>query len=73
MQSWGMKEHPLRRYRREHNLTLEQGAVAVGTTLGTISRIESRQLNATHELLIKLSGETGISIDELVRASTRAA
>ena len=67
------QEHPLRRYRRENNLTLEQLAAVVQTSFVTISRIEGRRQRASHDLLIRISNATGIPIDELVRASTREA
>jgi transcriptional regulator with XRE-family HTH domain len=63
-------EHPLRRYRRERGLTLEQLARKAGTSFVTISRIEGRKQRPSHDLLIRLANATGISIDELVRAST---
>lgn len=63
-------EHPVRRYRRENSLTLDQLAKLVKTSFATISRIEARRLQPTHDLLIRLSDATGISIDDIVRAST---
>lgn len=63
-------EHPIRRYRRENGLTLDQLAKIAKTSFATISRIEARRLQPTHDLLIRLSDATGISIDDLVRAST---
>lgn len=65
--------HPLRRYRRDNGLSLDHLAALVGTTGATLSRIEARRQNASHDLLIRLSAETGISIDELVRAGAEAA
>lgn len=62
-------EHPLRRYRAERGLTLEQLAEQAGTTGATISRIENRSLRAGHDLLIRLANTTGLAIDDLVRAS----
>jgi transcriptional regulator with XRE-family HTH domain len=64
-----MQEHPLRRYRREKQLTLEQLADQAGTSFVTISRIEGRKQRPGHDLLIRLADITGISIDDLVRAS----
>jgi transcriptional regulator with XRE-family HTH domain len=63
-------EHPLRVYRQAHYLTLEKLGALAGTTGATISRIELRRLKAGHPLLVRLSDATGISIDELVRASS---
>jgi transcriptional regulator with XRE-family HTH domain len=66
-------EHPLRRYRREHGLTLEQLATRAGTSFVTISRIEGRRQQASHRLLIRLSEATSIPIEDLVRASSAQA
>lgn len=63
------RDHPLRRYRNDNNLTLAELATQVGTTDATLSRIETRQLRPGHNLLIRLADVTGISIDDLVRAS----
>lgn len=63
------QEHPLRRYRADRDLTLEQMAERLGTTAATVSRIEVRKLQATHKLLIKIAHETGISIADLVYSS----
>lgn len=63
------QEHPLRQYRRDRSLTLEQLAAQVSTTAVTISRIETGQQRAGHKLLIRLSKATGIPIEELLLAS----
>lgn len=61
--------HPLRRYRMAHGITLERMAKRLDSTAATVSRIEARGLQATHKLLIKIAHETGISIDDLVHSS----
>lgn len=63
-------DHPLRRYRVNRGLTLEQIADKVGVSFVTISRIEGRKQQASHRLLIRLSEATGIPIEDLVRASS---
>lgn len=68
-----MMEHPLRLYRREHGLTLEQLASDVSVSSVSISRIETRQQRASYDLLRRLADRTGISVDELVRAATEEA
>jgi transcriptional regulator with XRE-family HTH domain len=65
--------HPLRRYRQTNGLTQEDLGALAGTTFATISRIEAGRLKPTHDLLIRLSEATGITIDELVRAGQDAA
>lgn len=66
-------EHPLRRYRRENGLTLEQLAAKAKTSFVTISRIEGRRQQASHSLLIRISEATSIPIEDLVRASSAEA
>ena len=62
-------EHPLRRYRREHEITLDELAAVAETSAVTVSRIERRQRRPAVPLLIRLSEATGLSIEELARAS----
>lgn len=65
-----MQEHPLRRYRDEHELTLEQMAAKIGDISGvSISRIESWQQRPTHKLLLKISRVTGIPVEQLLVAA----
>jgi DNA-binding XRE family transcriptional regulator len=67
-----MREHPIKAYRAAHSLTLDAFAARAGTTGATISRIEGGNLQARHDLLVRLAAATGgaVSIDELVRWST---
>lgn len=64
-------EHPLTRYRRQHNLTLASFAARVPTTESTMSRIENRVRQPTIRLLRQLVAATGneVSADEIIDAA----
>jgi DNA-binding XRE family transcriptional regulator len=47
-------EHPLKTYRRYHQLTQGKVAAAIGVNKGTISRIETRQLRPTLAVVERL-------------------
>jgi transcriptional regulator with XRE-family HTH domain len=47
-------EHPLKRYRLKHGLTLDDIAEQVGTSPATISRVENRKQAASWGLVAKL-------------------
>lgn len=51
-------EHPLRKYRRENDLSLEVLAERVGTTRATISRIETLVREPSAEMMRKISAAT---------------
>jgi transcriptional regulator with XRE-family HTH domain len=60
--------HPLTRYRQRHNLTLVAFAAQVGTTAGTISRIETGakepSVGMLRQLLAATRGE--VSADDII-------
>lgn len=58
-------EHPLRRYRKDHELSLEQLASNVGATAATISRIETGRQKPGIDLLQRLRDETKIPVEQL--------
>ncbi len=57
--------HPLRRYRQEKGLTLEQLAERVRVSEATLSRIETRLQNPGLDILRRLVDATGIDPSEL--------
>jgi len=57
----------LRNLRRNRGLTLDQLSRSAGISASTLSRLESGKRQANLELLLPLSRELRISIDELVR------
>jgi DNA-binding XRE family transcriptional regulator len=48
------EEHPLKTYRRRHQLSQDSVAAAVGVSKGTISRIETRRLTPTLAVVQRL-------------------
>jgi len=59
MQQEGMTEHPMRRYRREKAMPLDQLAEATGVDKSTLSRIERGKQNPSIDLLRRLIAATG--------------
>ncbi len=61
--------HPLRLYRCDRGLTLQELARMVGVTHATISRIEEQRLRPNLGLVIRLSNATDgeVSIEQIVR------
>ncbi len=57
--------HPLRRYRQEKGLTLEQLAERVRVSEATLSRIETGLQNPGLDILRRLVDATGIDPSEL--------
>jgi len=68
-------EHPLARYRRRHKLTLANFAMQVGTTQGTLSRIETGAREPTAGMLRLIVAATGgeVTADEIINAHYCAA
>ncbi len=64
-------EHPLRKYRRENDLSLEVLAERVGTTRATISRIETLVREPSAEMMRKISTATNgaVTPNDLLGAS----
>lgn len=60
----------LRTLRERAGTTLAQLGAATGISVSTLSRLESGQRRATLELLIPLSREYGVSLDELITLPT---
>lgn len=60
--------HPLTRYRQRHNLSMNKLAARAGTTLATVSRIESGSRQPTVDMLFRLVEATGreVSADEII-------
>lgn len=52
------QEHPLRAYRRQHDITLDQLGEMVGASKGFLSKIESRKQIPSMSLAAKLSEAT---------------
>lgn len=64
------QEHPLRGYRRAHNLTLEALAARAETTAATLSRVEKGLLRPSFGLLRRLveATDNDVSADEILVA-----
>jgi transcriptional regulator with XRE-family HTH domain len=60
----------LRDARRSRDLTLEELATRAGMSASTLSRLESGKRQASLELLLPLTRQLGIRIDDLVRPDT---
>ena len=60
----------LRDARAGHGWTLADLAGRAGMSVSTLSRLESGKRQASLELLLPLTRELGVSIDELVRTAT---
>ncbi|RKW70557.1 helix-turn-helix domain-containing protein [Galactobacter caseinivorans] len=60
----------LRTLRERSGATLAQLSATTGISVSTLSRLESGQRRATLELLLPLSREYGVSLDELVTLPT---
>jgi len=58
----------LRALRREREMTLADLSAATGTSVSTLSRLESGDRRPTLELLLPLAGAYGVTLDELVGA-----
>jgi transcriptional regulator with XRE-family HTH domain len=60
--------HPLTRYRQRHGLTLAAFATLVGTTKGTISRIETGTREPAMSLLRQIVAATNyeVSADDII-------
>jgi DNA-binding XRE family transcriptional regulator len=52
------QEHPLRAYRRQHDITLDQLGEMVGASKGFLSKIEKRKQIPSMTLAAKLSEAT---------------
>jgi len=63
-------EHPLTRYRRENDLTLEDIARRLGVTKGVVSRWESKKVLPRRNSLSMIERATGgaVSVAEMVKA-----
>lgn len=68
-----MNLHPLRQYRQDKGITLEDVAKAVGTSSATISRIERRKQAASWSLVAKLREVTNgrIRADDFLPETTK--
>ena len=64
-------EHPLRRYRREKNLTLEALARDARVAKSTISRIERLHIAPSLGLVQRLVEITGLSATDFFRSEAR--
>src|SRR3546814_10985831 len=60
----------LRDVRRERGLTLDELASRSGMSMSTLSRLESGKRQASLELLLPLTRQLGIRIDDLVQPET---
>lgn len=60
----------LRAARRQQDLTLEELAARAQISASTLSRLESGKRQATLELLVPLTRQLGIRIDDLIPAET---
>ncbi|MET0590583.1 MAG: XRE family transcriptional regulator [Naasia sp.] len=61
----------LRALRRAQGLTLDDLAEKAGMSASTLSRLESGKRQASLELLLPLTKQLGVRIDDLVRSETR--
>ena len=68
-------EHPLRRFRSAHNLSLDAFAALVGASKATISRIETGKASLSADLMRRIAVATGgeVSPNDLVAAAAPAA
>jgi transcriptional regulator with XRE-family HTH domain len=57
--------HPVRAYRRRHDLSLDDLAARIDTTKANLSRIEGRKQRISRDLLFKLVAETAIPARKL--------
>lgn len=60
----------LRAARQKHGWTLEDLAVRAGMSVSTLSRLEAGKRQASLELLVPLTRELGIRIDDLLPAAS---
>jgi DNA-binding XRE family transcriptional regulator/quercetin dioxygenase-like cupin family protein len=60
----------LRAARRDRSLTLDDLATRTGISSSTLSRLESGKRQATLELLVPLTRQLGIRIDDLIAGET---
>jgi DNA-binding XRE family transcriptional regulator len=57
-----MAEHPLRKFRRQHKISIETMAKALGVSGATVSRLETGKQACTPEMAIAIEGLTKYAI-----------
>ena len=60
-----MVRHPLKTWRREHEMTLRELAEAAATTEGHLSNIERCTRDPSFKLAHKLAEITGLSLEQI--------
>lgn len=67
--------HPIKAYRAQRGLSLQQLAERARTTRSTVSRIEAGLLKPSFDLLDRITAATGgeVSADAIIAASREAA
>ena len=62
-----MNEHPARRYRKEHGLTVQALANIVGVSKVTVSRIENGLQTPSLALVQRFVDRTGLRAEDFLR------
>jgi transcriptional regulator with XRE-family HTH domain len=73
---WAMSEnhadaHPMRKWRKDHDLTLDDVGQRLGRTAATVSRWENGTRKPRHNDLQKIEEVLGIPIAEVVNAAVK--